>query len=84
MSEAESVIDCLFSIFVDHIEKISGGEIVDMGLLKSLFINELPNIVISHLDENVNSHLMIDELYGDEILECIEFPQDGNEYDDEA
>ena len=83
MNDVDSVMDILYSTFADHIEKMSGGEVVDHESLKKLFLFELPNMIINYLDENVGSGMGIDELYGDDVFECIEFPQDGNEYDDE-
>jgi hypothetical protein len=62
-----------FESFKSHLEDNFEAQVTNESRLLSLFPNQLQVIVETGLDENASGGNFIDELYGDDVMDCVRY-----------
>ena len=69
-------LESAFESFKQHLEDAFNARITNEDQLRGIFLGEIGSLISVALDGDAESGSCVDELYGDDILGCIEVPEE--------
>lgn len=71
-NQIEHTFDNAFEVFKQHLLEHFGVVCSDESRVREIFMNEIVSLVERGLHEDAQSGCCLDEMYGDDILECVQ------------